>query len=211
MTIDCVSVATAHLFGDALASQFRLRHRIFIERRAWTVPSWEGMEFDQFDTPATTYFIWRDAAGEARGIARIAPTQLPYMLEVLWPDMITKEPLPRDSRIWEGSRLGVDDTVEPELRRRILGELFAAYLEFCLLKDIDRFLVLMPVAFLRRTLAGAGWPPQVLGPVKKFGRAKVAAASLKVSPKILENVRASMGLEGSVLRTAEELLKSKAA
>ena len=69
----------------------------------------------------------------------------------------------------------------------------------------------MPVAFLRRTLAGVGWPPQVIGPVKKFGRAKVAAASLKVSMKILENVRTSMSLEGSVLRTAEGLMKSKAA
>ena len=72
-------------------------------------------------------------------------------------------------------------------------------------------LVLPPVAFLRRTLGGAGWPPQLLGPVKKFGRAKVAAASLKASAKILENVRSSMHLEGSVLRTADALLKSKAA
>ena len=66
--IDCVNLSTAHFFGDALAAQHRLRHRVFIERQRWNVLWWDGMEFDQFDTPATTYFIWRDAAGEALGI-----------------------------------------------------------------------------------------------------------------------------------------------
>jgi N-acyl-L-homoserine lactone synthetase len=209
--IDCVSIATAHLFGDAIAAQYRLRYRIFIERRQWGVPAWEGMEFDQFDTPATTYFVWRDAAGEARGVARIAPTQLPYMLQTLWPEMVTKEPLPSSSRIWEGSRIGIDETVEPVTRRRVLGELFCAYLEFGLRKDIDRFLVMMPLAFLRRTVAPLGWPPHFIGPVRQIGRRRVVAASMNVSMKVLENVRIAMGIEGPVLRTKEDLPRSKAA
>ena len=43
--IDCVNINTAHLFGDAFASQFRLRYRIFVERRKWKLPCWRGMEF----------------------------------------------------------------------------------------------------------------------------------------------------------------------
>lgn len=211
MTVDCVTIATSHFFGDAIAAQFRLRYRIFVERRHWTVPCWDGMEFDQFDTPATAYFVWRDDTGEARGIARIAPTQLPYMLQTLWPDMVTNEPLPCDPKVWEGSRIGIDDSIDAGLRRRILGELFCAYLEFGLQKDIDRFLVLMPFAFLRRTVAPIGWPPQFIGPVKQMERTRVVAASMKVSARILDNVRASMGIEGPVLRTAEQLLKSRAA
>ncbi len=210
MTIDCISTATAHLFGDAIASQHRLRYRVFVERLGWDIPSWEGMEFDQFDTPATTYFVWRDRAGEAKGVARIAPTMLPYMLQTLWPDMVTSEPLPRDPRIWEGSRICIDDGLEPALHRRILGELFCAYLEFGLVKDLDRFLVLMPAAFLRRTVARAGWPPHFLGPVRQIGRARVVAASMKVSAKILDNVRGAMRIEGPVLRTGAEI-PSKAA
>lgn len=211
VTVDCMNLASAHLFGDAIASQHRLRYRIFVERKSWDVPSWEGMEFDQFDTPATTYFIWRDQAREARGTARIAPTLLPYMLQTLWPEMVTNEPLPRDPRIWEGSRIGIDDSLDAPTRRRVLGELFCAYLEFGLRKDLDRFLILMPEAFLRRTVARAGWPPHFLGPVKQLGRTRVVAASMKISTKILENVRAAMGIEAPVLRMGDELIQSKAA
>jgi acyl homoserine lactone synthase len=49
--IDAISLETAHLLGDALPSAYRLRHRIFIERQKYDVPSHRGMEWDQFDTP----------------------------------------------------------------------------------------------------------------------------------------------------------------
>lgn len=200
--IDCVTIPTAHLFGDAIASQFRLRYRIFIERCGWQLSSWQGMEFDQFDTPATTYFIWRDHLGEARGIARIAPTALPYMIETLWAELVTAEPLPRDPVVWEGSRIGIDDEIQGELRRRILAEIFCAYLEFGLENGIERFLVLMPVSFLKRFVAKVGWPPHILGPSRRIGHAHVAVASMRVSSRILDTVRTSMGVEGPVLRTA---------
>lgn len=209
--IDCVTIDTAHLFGDAMASQHRLRYRIFIERCRWKLPSWRGMEFDEFDTPATSYFIWRDESGQARGVARIKPTTLPYMIEQHWPDMVTREPLPHDPAVWEGSRIGIDQTLNSETRRRVLGEIFCAYLEFGLSADIDRFLVFMPVAFLKRTVARVGWPPRLLGPVRKIDSSSIVVASMKISPRILENVRENMGIEGPVLRTAREMQKQDAA
>ena len=211
MTIDCVNVATAHLFGDALAAQYRLRHRIFVQRKHWQIPVWDGMEYDQFDTPAANYFIWRDRGGEARGVARFSPTQLPYMLQTLWPEMVQSEPLPSDPRVWEGSRIGIEHALNPVQRRRILGELFCAYLEFGLRNNIDRFLVLMPLSFLKRVVAGVGWPPTFLGPVQKIERVSVVAASMKVNAKILSNVRSKMNIEGPVLRTADDLMHHRAA
>lgn len=209
--IDCVSINTAHLFGDAMASQYRLRYRIFVERRKWQLPTWRGMEFDEFDTPATSYFIWRDDGGQARGIARIAPTTLPYMIERHWPDMVTREPLPSDPAVWEGSRIGIDQTIDPAQRRRVLAEIFCAYLEFGLAEGIDRFLVLMPVAFLKRTVAKVGWPPRLLGPVRRIEASSVVVASMKVSTRILENVRENMGIEGPILRTAQDIQHQNAA
>ena len=35
----------------------RLRHRLFVERNGWQVPSHDGMEYDQFDTPAAVYLV----------------------------------------------------------------------------------------------------------------------------------------------------------
>jgi N-acyl-L-homoserine lactone synthetase len=211
VTIDCVTIATAHRFGDAIASQHRLRHRVFIERQGWNVMSWEGMEFDQFDTLATTYFLWSDDHGAVRGTARIYPTMLPYMLQSIWPDMVTEEPLPRDPHVWEGSRIAIDASLDRATQKRVLGELFCAYLEFGLSRDIDRFLVLMPLAFLRRTVARAGWPPRLLGPTRKIGRHVVVAASMKVSRAILGNVREHMGIARPVLRPADRPMRDKAA
>ena len=78
---------TAHLYGEAWISHHRLRHRLFIDRQNWAVPSFGGLEFDQFDSPAAHYLLWLDAAGQARGAVRLVPTTQPYMLQTLWPDL----------------------------------------------------------------------------------------------------------------------------
>jgi acyl homoserine lactone synthase len=46
--IECFDFATAHHFGTALAEQFRLRHRVFVQRTSYDVPSWREMEYDQY-------------------------------------------------------------------------------------------------------------------------------------------------------------------
>ena len=133
------------------------------------------------------------------------------MIECHWPDMVTREPLPSDPAVWEGSRIGIDQALEPSLRRRVLGEIFCAYLEFGMAENVDRFLVLMPVAFLKRTVAKVGWPPRLLGPVRRIESSSVVVASMKVSSRILENVRENMGIEGPVLRTAQDVQRQNAA
>ena len=44
--IEAFSLKTAHLFGDALASQARLRYRVFVQQRALPHPFYDGMEYD---------------------------------------------------------------------------------------------------------------------------------------------------------------------
>ena len=69
----------------------------------------------------------------------------------------------------------------------------------------------MPLSFLKRVVAGVGWPPNFLGPVQKIERVAVVAASMKINAKILSNVRTNMNIEGPVLRTADDILHHKAA
>lgn len=126
--IDCFTVETAHHFGDAMASQFRLRHKVFIGRQQWGVPQWQGMEYDQYDTPAAVYCVWRDDDQVVRGVARLAPTTIPYMIRDLWPDLVTEQPLPNSSDIWESTRLGIDHDLPRPVRSRILSELILAYM-----------------------------------------------------------------------------------
>ncbi|MCR4376601.1 MAG: GNAT family N-acetyltransferase [Rhodospirillales bacterium] len=189
MSIDCFNVTTAHLYGDALASQFRLRHQVFIERVDYQVPSWKGMEYDQFDTPATQYFVWRDENGVARGIARLAPTCVNYMLKEIWPDKITKIDMPQSERVWEGTRFGVDHSLPAAQRNAIVKELVCGYMEYAAAHGIDDIIGVMPVGIWRAVFARNGWPPVELGPVWREDGIEVQAARLPVTMETLQSVR----------------------
>ena len=67
--IGCITFKSAHHFrGNPIASMFQLRFRAVIERQEWDVPTWQHMEYDEFDNPATTYFVWRDEDDAVRGL-----------------------------------------------------------------------------------------------------------------------------------------------
>ncbi len=154
--IDCVNTETAHLFGDALPAQFRLRHRIFVERQRWNLSSFRGMEYDQYDTPATQYLIWRELNGEARGIARLNPTDRPYMFKEIFADHFEVDDIPSAPDVWEGTRFGVDRGLDAGSRNRIIAELLCACLEYGLSAGIRQYLVLMPLVVLKRTFPNMG-------------------------------------------------------
>ncbi|MFC1672833.1 acyl-homoserine-lactone synthase [Pseudomonadota bacterium] len=189
MTIESFNFATAHFYGDALASQFRLRQRVFIDRQDYQVNSWKGMEFDQFDTPATQYFVWRDETGEVRGVARMAPTTLKYMIEEVWPEMVTEIDLPHSEQVWEGTRFGVDRDLSPELRSQVIKELVCAYMEYAVMNDIDEIIGLMPVGITRAVFNRNGWKNIDIGPVWLEDGIKVQAGILPVNAETLHNVR----------------------
>lgn len=208
--IECITIANSHLFGDALASQFRLRHKVFIERQGWDVPRWQNMEYDQFDTPAAHYLVWRDEDGEVRGVSRMAPTDRPYMLSEVWPDMVTLEPLPHSPRIWEGTRFGIDRDLPSELRSRVARELVLAYLEFSLALGIDSIIGVMPPPIVRRLFINVGWPVVFLGEPKQVETDRIIAGRMPVSREILERVRLKTGIMDPVLRFEPEPVRKVA-
>jgi N-acyl-L-homoserine lactone synthetase len=209
--IECVNLRTAHLFGDVLPSLHRLRYRIFVERQQWNVPNYDGMEYDQYDTPATTYLVWRDRTGEARGVARLNPTNRPYMLQELWPEAVETQPLPNSAHVFEGTRFGVDRGLEPAMRDRVISELLCGCLEYGLRNSLNYYVVLMPVVVLKGTFMRAGCAVEFLGEHRWIGEEYCAAARCEVDASILNRVRAKKRIEGPVLVTAEDLLERKAA
>ena len=127
--IEAFSFATAHLFQDALASQARLRYDVFVQRRGLPHDSFEELEFDEFDTPAAVYLVWRDEAKVVRGLARLLRTDRPYMLAKYWPQLVEGRALPSSADVWEVTRVCVDKTLRPEQRRTILPKLLCAIAE----------------------------------------------------------------------------------
>lgn len=206
--LDCVTWNTAHLFGNALAEQHRLRYRVFVERAGWKVPNLNEMEWDQYDTPAANYLIWRDEGGIARGVVRTSPTDIPWMLADIWPHLVTEMDLPRSARVWEGTRLAVDPTAPARIRRQVRNELVVGMIEFGVANGIDTFMHFTPVAFVRSIFWGNDFETRQVGPVTPIDGIPCVACATTCSPEALERVRAATGITGSILRTAEDVLPS---
>jgi len=80
------------------------RHKIFIERLGWPLPTENGLERDQFDRPDTVYVIARDTKGEICGCARLLPTTRSYLLGEIFPNLIPGLAIPCSADVWELSR-----------------------------------------------------------------------------------------------------------
>lgn len=200
MSVVCLNWETIHLHGERWISHLRLRHRLFVERQGWDVPTFRGMEHDQFDTPAAQYLLWLDDAGDTRGVARLIPTTRPYMVQQLWPDLVPGE-LPQSDSVWEATRFCCDPSLEPRTRRRAVAEILSAVYEYGITSGIERYLVVMPVRLLRAVLMKAGCQVSVLGPKRTLGNLPAAAAYLSVTPEVLAEIQRRGRIRAPVLRT----------
>lgn len=187
MAIVCLDWQSAHLHGDAWMSHHRLRYRVFVKRAGWDVRSHDGLEFDQFDTPAAKYIIWTDEQGEARGIVRLLSTTQPYMIETLWPDLATT--LPRHPSVWEATRFGCDKDLPVGRRRRVVADLVFAAQQFAVDHGISRYIAVMPVRIVDCSIRALGCPARRLGQTTRLGGHEVAAVSIGAGPDILAGMR----------------------
>lgn len=205
--VDTFTVETAHLLGDAMVTMHRLRYRIFVERQQYGVPTLRGMEWDEFDTPAAVYMLWRDERNVAGGVARLIPTTSPYMIKTLWPDLVAKGTLPSAPDTWEVSRFGIERSLPKAIRNRAIGEMMCACGEFALRKGIKSLLLVSAPRLITAGITAAGWPTQALGGPRNIGRFSVVAAKTNISEESLNAARRFHRVSNSVLRiSGEEML-----
>jgi len=210
--IIATSIEDAHLYGDIIPSIYRLRHQGFKARQSYDVPSYKNMEYDTYDTPATTYLAWRDEAGVVRGCCRLFPTTRPYMIEELWPNTLEGHPLPKADDIWEASRFCIDKYLPAETRRKIHGELLCAFQEFGLQNEIDWMIGVMTPPLWRAVFINAGWPIEFLGGALELGpREKILTGKMKISGRILKSVQDKFSINTPVLEQNENLKQKKRA
>lgn len=205
--ISCITFKTAHHFrGNPIASMFRLRFRAVIERQEWDVPTWQNMEYDEFDNPATTYFVWRDEDDQVRGCARLNPTDRPYMLRKAFSFLVTDGILPeKDMTIWEGSRLCVDKDLPAPLRKRIIHELSVAYMEYAVSNGIAKIIGVMLPVYWRTVYIASGWDPFWYGNVTELPTGeRVRAGGLPVSDEMMRKVRQTTGIAETILRYEDD-------
>ncbi len=199
MTIQCVTLETSNRFqGNPIAEQHRLRYRAIIQRQDWDIPQINEMEYDQYDNPATTYFIWMDQMGKARGVARFNPTDRPFMIKDHFEELVQGD-IPQGKGIVEGSRFCIDKTLPTRQRQQISQELVVASLEYAISTGIHAIIGIMYPVYWKNLFINNGWNPVWLGNIERTPDGKRSrVAILPVNANTLSKVRKTTKLHHQI-------------
>jgi acyl homoserine lactone synthase len=85
------------------------RHRVFVKKLGWQLRCENELEFDQFDRDDTVYLVAQNDNNEIIGTARLLPTQRPYLLAEVFPQLLNGLPAPASPEVWELSRFAAVD------------------------------------------------------------------------------------------------------
>nr|ABD97989.1 autoinducer synthase AlpI [Azospirillum lipoferum] len=171
----------------------QLRHQAFVDRLRYAVPSHDGLEWDQYDTPRASYIVV-EHDGRCAAVCRLVPTTAPYMLEELFPQLLPYAP-PKSADIWEATRIAVDAALPAPARDAALRALIVGVQRFGLENGIRHFLGLMPVAIFKRTLVRNGVTVRILdAAAQPIDGIATAAGEILVDPATVERLAPSMAV-----------------
>ncbi|MCV2872015.1 N-acyl-L-homoserine lactone synthetase [Defluviimonas sp. WL0050] len=135
MQTTTLSFENLHNHGELFANMLRARRELFIGHNKWDLPEALGMEYDQYDTPASRWVVVHDELGQVLAGNRLTPTTArcgiySYMIRDAQrglldtiPSNLLYEEAPVAETVWESSRLFVSHTVPAHLRRRVHAKL----------------------------------------------------------------------------------------
>lgn len=135
MLTTTLSFANLHNHGELFANMLRARRELFIVHNKWNLPEALGMEYDQYDTPASRWVVVHDADRRVLAGNRLTPTtakcgMYSYMIRDAQrglldtiPDTLLYDQAPVGDHIWESSRLFVAHDVPSSVRRRVHAQL----------------------------------------------------------------------------------------
>lgn len=153
------------------SSVARYRYQVFVERLGWRLDTEGGFELDQFDREDTLYVVAREEKGRIIGCARLLPTERPYLLEEVFPELLNGVPLPKSPAVWELSRF-VSVDLERKVCRRGVNydpEVSAALLREAIrcaaVHGAKRLITVSPLG-VERLLRRAGFTAHRAGPPK---------------------------------------------
>lgn len=198
--ISCISYENLNEFGSILHSQFLLRHEQFIDRQSYDVKSFEGMEFDQYDTPASTYLVYHDDKGNALATSRLTPTKYGCMLQDLFPQLVYKHKEYISENIWEGTRYCMKKNIDVFERRKIINEMALAYIEFGLSRGLNKIVGMMPTIIYHSVFEKPGIEMEYLGDIHIIDSMKCRAVAIPICSEQLLAVRKKTQINSPVLR-----------
>ena len=107
--MDVIASKIEELSDAVFSSLANYRHQAVEQALGWELEAKMGEPLDAFDGPDTLYVVARDSAGHVNGCARLLPTDRPYLLGELFPELLGGVALPRSAQVWELSRFSACD------------------------------------------------------------------------------------------------------
>ncbi|MBB1491081.1 MULTISPECIES: acyl-homoserine-lactone synthase [unclassified Paracoccus (in: a-proteobacteria)] len=132
MQTTTLSFSNLHNHGELFANLFRARRQSFIIQKNWDLPQADGMEYDQYDTPASRWVAVHDGVDQVLGGFRLTPTTAQcgiysYMIRdaqrgvlggTIPQDLLYGE-APVDPQVWECTRVFVNHETPMAIRRKV--------------------------------------------------------------------------------------------
>jgi acyl homoserine lactone synthase len=107
--VNIISGATERLPRGLFPKVSSYRYKVFVETLGWELQTQNGAELDQFDRSDTVYVVAQDEHGLVNGCARLLPTNHPYLLGEVFPQLLNGLPPPCTPDVWELSRFAAVD------------------------------------------------------------------------------------------------------
>jgi len=131
MEATTLSFENLHNHGELFANLLRARRQSFIVQNKWDLPEALGMEYDQYDTPASRWVAVHDKSGQVLAGIRLTPTTArcgiySYMIRDAQRELLDSIPsdllyfeAPVADHVWESSRVFVSHHTPAHMRRRV--------------------------------------------------------------------------------------------
>lgn len=189
-----LSFHNIHVHGELFVNLFKARRRSFILRNHWDLPEAEGMEFDQYDTPASRWIAVHDGDEVLAGI-RLTPTTAKCgmysymirdaqkgMLEGIPSDLLYFE-APVDPKILESSRVFVSNSVPASLRIKVQTDLMQELIAAARSLGAEKILGLVPAVW-SRWIGRLNLRAEPAGPVMEIDGARVQVAMMTLGNEL---------------------------
>lgn len=194
MLTTTLSFQNMHQHGDLFVNLLRARRKSFIIKNNWRLPEAEGMEFDQYDTPASRWIAVHEG-GEVLAGVRLTPTtarvgMYSYMIRDAQRGMLDSIPsdlmnfeAPVDPKIWEASRIFVANSVPARMRKKVQGDLMYEMIRTARSLGAQKIIAFGPAVW-PRWIGRLGLKAQPAGPVMELDGVKVQVAVMDLDPRL---------------------------
>lgn len=184
--VHVIEGATNSQCRPQLAEMFRHRYQIFVREKGWDLKTYNGLEFDDYDTAETIYLIEFDSDGNIGASMRLNPTDRPFLLRDRFADMCERE-IPCGPDVWELTR----GAVSSDLRRSgIYGRVICAMVEAALLWGAKKGVGIFSVEYLMKQMR-FGLDAKPLGQPRIMDGEPNVAAEIIFDRETLGRLRAS--------------------